>query len=610
MSTYSEQGKLPRLPVPTLEQTAEKWLKTIEPFTSAEELSHTKTLLQDFMHPGGVGRYLQQKLIERDQKSKNSWLEEWWNAYAYMDYRDSVVINVSFYFTLCDAPRPVSQAQRAANLVTLALEYKALIDNETLPVERSRNTPQCMVAYSRFFTTCRIPGPETDTWISTPSPQNNTHIIIVSKNRYYSLAVTDTKNNRLYTPSQLSSIFQSLIQESSSLDPAQPSLGVLSADNRTTWFHARQHLIEFSPRNKETLSIIESSAFLLCLDNYAPQSYKEMCNLLLHGGGSSKLTANRFWDKTLQLVVFENSKAGLIGEHSGIDGLPTMHFLEWLLSHEASSSSSSSSSTSNSVQTSNNKPYRLLSLDLSSPQTQTQISRSSEAVNTLLGNLNLEVLHYKNFGKNQIKSWGVSPDAVAQLAMQRAYFKLHSSFPPTYESASTRQFNRGRTETGRVVSNESVNWVKAMALGSGTSRDEKERLFKEAAKAHVKYLKEAGEGYGVDRHWLGLKLLAKQFGKGHGLLDSKAMKESGHWRISSSQLPVERLEGVGYGPVVGDGYGCWYAIKDGLLAFTVTSWRDSKETDAGAFVRSLEQALDEIKVMFESKPKAKKEAKL
>lgn len=54
----------------------------------------------------------------------------------------------------------------------------------------------------------------------------------------------------------------------------------------------------------------------------------------------------------------------------------------------------------------------------------------------------------------------VSPDAYVQMSLQAAYFKLHGKFAPVYETASTRQFKHGRTETCRSLSSEQVAFVK------------------------------------------------------------------------------------------------------------------------------------------------------
>lgn len=59
------------LPVPPLQQTCERYITALEPILEAEELQHTKELVEDFKKVGGVGRSLQSTLEERAHKSEN-----------------------------------------------------------------------------------------------------------------------------------------------------------------------------------------------------------------------------------------------------------------------------------------------------------------------------------------------------------------------------------------------------------------------------------------------------------------------------------------------------------------------------------------------------------
>lgn len=53
-----------------------------------------------------------------------------------------------------------------------------------------------------------------------------------------------------------------------------------------------------------------------------------------------------------------------------------------------------------------------------------------------------------------------SPDAYVQMVLQLAYYRHYGTWTPTYESASTRLFLGGRTETVRSCSVDSVAFVK------------------------------------------------------------------------------------------------------------------------------------------------------
>lgn len=56
----------------------------------------------------------------------------------------------------------------------------------------------------------------------------------------------------------------------------------------------------------------------------------------------------------------------------------------------------------------------------------------------------------------------VSPDSFIQQALQLAWYKDQGYASATYESASTRGFLHGRTETIRSVTTDSRAFVKAM----------------------------------------------------------------------------------------------------------------------------------------------------
>jgi carnitine O-acetyltransferase len=102
---------------------------------------------------------------------------------------------------------------------------------------------------------------------------------------------------------------------------SQPPIGLLSTQHRDTWAKLRPELLQ-DPLNKASMAVLDAGTFVLCLDTENPANDEDECNLLLHGGGSKRASANRCFDKSTQVVVFKNGHAGLIGEHSGVDGYP------------------------------------------------------------------------------------------------------------------------------------------------------------------------------------------------------------------------------------------------------------------------------------------------
>ena len=76
--------------------------------------------------------------------------------------------------------------------------------------------------------------------------------------------------------------------------------------------------------------------------------------------------------------------------------------------------------------------------------------------------LDLGHLDFKKFGKDEIKKWKTSPDAICQMALQLAQFKTRSKFVMTYEAGLARIFKDGRTETIRSCSQHSIKFVNEM----------------------------------------------------------------------------------------------------------------------------------------------------
>lgn len=72
----THQKGLPTLPVPCLQQTCERYITALEPILEADELQHTKELVEDFKKVGGVGRSLQCALEERAHNCEN-WVSFW-----------------------------------------------------------------------------------------------------------------------------------------------------------------------------------------------------------------------------------------------------------------------------------------------------------------------------------------------------------------------------------------------------------------------------------------------------------------------------------------------------------------------------------------------------
>lgn len=122
------QASLPRLPVPPLSSTLARYVETVRPHLTASEFAKTEAAVRSF-GSSEQGAELQRRLEARaaEPEMKN-WLADWWNDAAYMGYRDSVVVNVSYYYVHVDDKSRRDPAKRAASLIKAMLPFRELVE--------------------------------------------------------------------------------------------------------------------------------------------------------------------------------------------------------------------------------------------------------------------------------------------------------------------------------------------------------------------------------------------------------------------------------------------------------------------------------------------------
>jgi carnitine O-acetyltransferase len=257
------------------------------------------------------------------------------------------------------------------------------------------------------------------------------------------------------------------------------------------------HLRTLSPSNAALLDTIHSAAFVLCLDPATPGDFLTTSRFLWHGAPYG--LRDRWVDKPVQLIVFDSTRAGLMGEHSVMDGTPTLAFIDTICSAVADPAFEHGSPSSSPLPSS--APVEMKwTLDSALEQS---IARAEKDAAALIGTQAMNVIK-TGYGRREIKAARVSPDAWAQLLVQLAYARLLHARGwkrqgGTYESATTRRFFKGRTEVVRSVTSESEAFVRSMMAED----ENRKKLFELAAKAHVVNAQAAGRGEGVDRHMLG-----------------------------------------------------------------------------------------------------------
>ncbi|XP_067001484.2 carnitine O-acetyltransferase isoform X2 [Anabrus simplex] len=595
----STESGLLRQPVPPLQHTLEKYLRTVKPLITDDEFCITQDIVKNFGSPGGVGEKLQ-KLLEERAKTTDNWLAEWWLNTAYLDFRWPVVVYSSpgLVFPLQNYKTQDEQIKLAAKVILAALDYKKLIDENKLPQEKMGKDLLDMSQYSKIMGTCRIPGETRDSlsYLDPHSPPK--HVVVAYKNQFFEVPVL---GNKMETLSEEQVVTQ-LCEVMSSSPPPSPPVGVLTTENRNTWGKAYKALTKDS-QNLCSLTSLEKCLFLVCLDDPNPSlgslNRQTVAALqMVHGCGSKSNSANRWFDKTIQFIIGSDGELGLTYEHSPAEGPPIANLMDHIMKQldKGGVKPAGASEFAKPKHLPFNVPTKILDT----------IETAKTNIDCLVDDLDMSCFTYKGYGKEFPKAQKLSPDSFIQMAMQLAFYRIHKEPAAHYESASCRKFLNGRTETIRSCSSESVAFAKAM-LDSSKSDQDKVAALRTAISGHKEYSLQAVNGLGVDRHLLGLKLIGIENGMDVPklFLDAGFIRSS-HMRISSSQVAANCDGFMCYGPLVPDGYGCCYNPRANEIILGVSAFNSSPETSALKFREALEQSFNDMHdVLLKVSTKAK-----
>lgn len=598
---FKYQKQLPKLPVPTLEETSTKYLRSVEPYLSPQQLASTTAAVEEFVRPGGAGDVLQLRLTEFAQ-GKDNWLAEFWDDYAYMSYRDPVVPYVSYFFNHKDVNNAIGKNQlyKAALLAYYTTQFLGEVERETLAPEIIKGNPYCMNAFHYMFNNSRVPAAGSDITKVYPSAEHR-YFIVALNNNFYKVHHHGSDGQ----PLSKADLYKQLLYLVNQVNPRVPKgegVGALTSLNRDEYTAAYERMLT-SPVNAASYETIFAASFVVCLDDSYPVTIEEKAQNCWHGDGE-----NRFFDKPLEFFVAKNGNSGFLGEHSRMDATPTVQMNNTVLAQIAKEDPAAfiaqiAASTTAPVDAVPELPTAL-AFDLSE-QSKQDIAHAKLSFAATIGGLDQAVFQYYGYGKNLIKQFKVSPDAYVQMMMQLAYYKLTGTVRPTYESAATRKYLKGRTETGRSVSVELKKFVETWS-DLNASTEDKIATFNAACKQHVKYLLEAADGKGVDRHLLGLLRMVKPGEDVPAIFKDPVYKYSSNWYISSSQVPSEFFQSWGWSQVINEGVGLAYLVNSEWLHVHISS-KKGYGLNSAYLKYYLTEAANEMKQILSTQlaPKAK-----
>ncbi|RLN51717.1 hypothetical protein BBJ29_009743 [Phytophthora kernoviae] len=614
------RNALPRLPLPSLKETVARYLKSVHPLLTPKEYEEVERMAIGFEK--NEGPKLQFYLYLKSWWSSN-YVTDWWEKYVYLKGRSSLMINSNYYalpganldFSLTKNPLAL-----AAALVHEFLLFKQDLDREQLAPQLIRGiVPLCMSQYQRIFSCTRLPGRETDTLKLYHAKSK--HIAVFCHGRVFKLPLFEKgQYGKMLSKFEIQRQFEWIEATAITLGEstrAEQNLSALTAAGRIEWAENRERFFS-GGINKRSLEVIESAVFVVVLQNDKAKDWTSMGKDLIHGSGG-----NRWFDKSFNLVVYNNSVAGINAEHAWADAPVMAHAWEQVYTKQCYTKPYDNEGNtlvqSDAERTSKLPQCRVLQWDFSFGLDRAVLKSLVDA-ETAISDFDLKVISHTDYGKGLIKKFCVSPDAFLQMALQLAYYRNSGAITQTYESSMTRLYRDGRTETVRPVTDESKEFVLGM-VDTKLSDAEKLKLLQRACEVHQDSYRNAMSGKGIDRHLFTLYCVSVGFNIESSFLNNALSRP---WRLSTSQQPQQQTEnwplvgkalegtkyslddarcpGGGFGPVAEDGYGVSYMVAgENMLGFHISSKKSCPATSSDKFAGDIEQALADLKALWHPK---------
>lgn len=613
-STYAGQSSLPRLPIPTLEETLDRFPAMVAALLTKKEMIQCHEEVQKFRTTDGPK--LQKLLMDYEQSGKvGSFVEEFWTD-AYLAPDSSVVMNLNPFFVLEDGPdtkKSNCQSRRAASLCFSAIKFASSLKNEAIVPDSFRGKPLCMDQFRALFGACRIPEliEKDKVVVNTES----CHVVVLENNQFYFFQALWEDGSVAVDEDDILEILTAIKLDASQVSPeisSKNAIGVLTTLSRREWAVARDSIVSHSTTNETALEIVDGALFVLVIDNVIPKSIHEAAANMLHGTYCLRSDANlvdyqagsccnRWYDK-LQIIVCQDGRAGINFEHSAVDGHTALRLVSDIFADNVIQFAQTITKTIYSdtlfpslihakirKATAENSSLVLpRKLNFELPKTVLdRIHFAETAMGDEIVASDTFVLEFNSFGKNLIVRNNLSPDAFVQISMQLAYFRLYGKIVSQYEPVLMKAFYHGRTEAARS-STEKVSNLCYLWLNHASTRKEKLEALRMATENVSAGVKTSASGKGLERHLFALmKIAEKNNIPTPDFFTCAAYNKLNHTVLSTSNCGNPSLRLFGFGPVVQDGFGIGYIIRDNGIQYSISSKHRQTERFAHMLKKTL-----------------------
>jgi len=220
---------------------------------------------------------------------------------------------VSYFFQFADDAGVSDGVQRAAGLLVSTAIFRRRVITGELPMEvvGRGKTNLCSTAWKYMFNACRVPKKGADEY-HLHDPSLHRHVAVVRRNQWFAVEFVDVHHNPLPV-GVIEARLRDVVARADARVTDAPGIGVCTGGERDQWADDRGEVFKVHTGAREGVGIIETAAIVVCLDEVEKVSDGCVSEGLWHGGEGER--GNRWFDKPVQVIVTDNGKAGILGEH-------------------------------------------------------------------------------------------------------------------------------------------------------------------------------------------------------------------------------------------------------------------------------------------------------
>ncbi|KAJ3523901.1 hypothetical protein NM208_g12271 [Fusarium decemcellulare] len=481
--------KLPVMPLLDLDTICDLYYKAIEHLMTPEQRTHLLDQFNKLKHPGGLGRKLHARLMQRFQDPTiDNWLFEPANEQVYTGRNYPLSPWGGMAGPDAFSKFPHRQAERAAIVSLSALKLKRNLEAGTMEPTVIGGRPQCTYMHSWLFNTYREPVEGADRMHKMPP---NEHIAVLRKGHMFRVNPVDASGE--FIPfAKLEAAFQAIIDKDVGNDTWE---SILTADDRNSWARIRKSAIETHPDNKLYLDMVQGAVFLVCLDEAAPTNSEErMDSMLLHKG------FNRWYDKGLKLIVCSNGVSGMHVDHSMIDGTTIRELYEARTEAIQSYQRDDTNSQMATDETVQLEQYTFHT----SPDMLDRIGHIRERYVTETSTIGFTKWTCNRFGRDYFQSIRMPAKGIYETMVQLGSKYYLGRNEPCWSAISMGHYHKGRIDIIQTYTREMQSFCN-LVDDADVEPAVKLALLKDAARSHGPNIQRAMQGKGYERQLVALE---------------------------------------------------------------------------------------------------------